>query len=213
MNNDIISCFKPLVDNRLEKLMESNSCLYDSVKEAMRYSINIGGKRVRPCLLLEFCNICKGNQDDALNIAAAIEMVHTYSLIHDDLPCMDNDDMRRGQPSCHKKYGEDIALLAGDALLTMAFNVITKCKNADPKDILSCSRILPDYAGVDGMVGGQVIELESEKKQIDVGTLLQLCSLKTARLIQAACLMGCVISGASEKLCNAAYDDGYYLGI
>ena len=213
MSKDIISCYKQLVDDRLQLLLNSKPTLYEDVREAMRYSVSIGGKRIRPCLLMEFADICGGDREDALNIAAALEMVHTYSLIHDDLPCMDNDDMRRGMPSCHKKFGEDIALLAGDALLTLAFKVISTCKNSKPDNILKCVNILSDFAGVDGMVGGQVIDLQSEEKRVDDKTLLQMCTLKTARLIQAACLMGCVISNASEEEQKAAFDFGYNLGV
>ena len=213
MSKDIISCYKQLVDDRLQLLLNSKPTLYEDVRDAMRYSVSIGGKRIRPCLLMEFADICGGDREDALNIAAALEMVHTYSLIHDDLPCMDNDDMRRGMPSCHKKFGEDIALLAGDALLTLAFNVISTCKNSNPDNILKCVNILSDFAGVDGMVGGQVIDLQSEEKRVDDKTLLQMCTLKTARLIQAACLMGCVISNASEEEQKAAFDFGYNLGV
>lgn len=213
MSKDIISCYKQLVDDRLKLLLNSKPTLYEDVRDAMRYSVSIGGKRIRPCLLMEFADICGGDREDALNIAAALEMVHTYSLIHDDLPCMDNDDMRRGMPSCHKKFGEDIALLAGDALLTLAFNVISTCKNSNPDNILKCVNILSDFAGVDGMVGGQVIDLQSEEKRVDDKTLLQMCTLKTARLIQAACLMGCVISNASEEEQKAAFDFGYNLGV
>lgn len=213
MSKDIISNYKQLVDDRLQLLLNSKPTLYEDVRDAMRYSVSIGGKRIRPCLLMEFADICGGDREDALNIAAALEMVHTYSLIHDDLPCMDNDDMRRGMPSCHKKFGEDIALLAGDALLTLAFNVISTCKNSNPNNILKCVNILSDFAGVDGMVGGQVIDLQSEEKRVDDKTLLQMCTLKTARLIQAACLMGCVISNASEEEQKAAFDFGYNLGV
>ena len=213
MSKDIISCYKQLVDDRLQLLLNSKPTLYEDVRDAMRYSVSIGGKRIRPCLLMEFADICGGDREDALNIAAALEMVHTYSLIHDDLPCMDNDDMRRGMPSCHKKFGEDIALLAGDALLTLAFKVISTCKNSKPDNILKCVNILSDFAGVDGMVGGQVIDLQSEEKRVNDKTLLQMCTLKTARLIQAACLMGCVISNASEEEQKAAFDFGYNLGV
>ncbi len=213
MSKDIISNYKQLVDDRLQLLLNSKPTLYEDVRDAMRYSVSIGGKRIRPCLLMEFADICGGDREDASNIAAALEMVHTYSLIHDDLPCMDNDDMRRGMPSCHKKFGEDIALLAGDALLTLAFNVISTCKNSNPDNILKCVNILSDFAGVDGMVGGQVIDLQSEEKRVDDKTLLQMCTLKTARLIQAACLMGCVISNASEEEQKAAFDFGYNLGV
>ena len=179
MNKDIVAYYKPFVDERLDSLLKGNDTLYEVARDAMRYSVSIGGKRIRPCLLMEFASICVGDKDDALNLAAAIEMVHTYSLIHDDLPCMDNDDMRRGMPSCHKMYGEDIALLAGDALLTRAFNVISECKNSKPENILKCINILSHFAGVDGMVGGQVIDLKSEGQRVEADTLIKLSAWAT----------------------------------
>lgn len=213
MSNTIISKYKPLIDNRLNELIWASGSNYDSVLNAMKYSISIGGKRIRPCLLLEFARICGGDENDALNLGCALEMVHTYSLIHDDLPCMDNDDLRRGMPSCHKKFGEDIALLAGDGLLTLSFNIIAQCKNTSVENVIKCIDILSSYSGAHGMIGGQIIDLESENKEISIDVLKELCELKTARLLQAACQMGCIISEADETLQNAAYEYGYNLGM
>ena len=169
------------------------------VCEAMRYSVENGGKRIRPVLTLEFCRLCGGDVKDALPLACAIEMVHTYSLIHDDLPCMDNDDMRRGKPSCHIKYGEDFALLAGDGLLTYAFETICSSKFAErkPAAALEAIKVLSSFAGVLGMIGGQVIDLKSEGKCVGLDVLSKMDELKTGALIKASCLLG-VIAGEGD---------------
>lgn len=213
INSEIINKYKPLIDKKLQEILKDAPPEYAILEDAMKYSLSIGGKRIRPCLLIEFANICGGDTEDALNLATAIECIHTYSLIHDDLPCMDNDDMRRGQPSCHKKFGEDIALLAGDALLTFAFSLVTRCKRSNPLNIIRCVEILSAYSGKNGMIGGQVIDLQSEGKEIDNGKLLTMYTLKTSMLLQAACYMGCIISGATGEQQNAAYQYGKNLGI
>lgn len=173
----------------------------ESVCEAMEYSLTAGGKRLRPVLALEFCRVCGGDVKKALRSACAIELVHTYSLIHDDLPCMDDDDYRRGRQSCHKKYGEDIALLAGDALNTLAFQVIAE--EAENGNIsfdtgIRLISILSSNIGVNGMIGGQVIDLESEGREITLRTLDTLQEKKTVALIEAACLMGCILAGVEK---------------
>lgn len=213
INSEIINKYKPLIDKKLQEILKDAPPEYAILEDAMKYSLSIGGKRIRPCLLMEFANICGGDTEDALNLATAIECIHTYSLIHDDLPCMDNDDMRRGKPSCHKKFGEDIALLAGDALLTFAFSLVTRCKRSNPLNIIRCVEILSAYSGKNGMIGGQVIDLQSEGKEIDNGKLLTMYTLKTSMLLQAACYMGCIISGATGEQKNAAYQYGKNLGI
>ena len=141
------------------------------IREAMLYSLKNGGKRVRPMLTLAFCEVCGGNVYDALPFACAVEMIHTYSLIHDDLPCMDDDDLRRGKPSCHKQFGEANALLAGDGLLTLAFETLAKAENIKSADIVRAVGVLSNLAGYAGMIGGQVIDLLSEEKQVDFETL------------------------------------------
>lgn len=213
MKSDIVTRYKLTVDETLKTCLSYNEELYASVIEAMNYSVSIGGKRVRPCLLMEFANICGGNEESALNMACALEMIHTYSLIHDDLPSMDNDDLRRGMPSCHIKFGEATALLAGDALLTHAFYTASTTPKAKPENVNRCISVLSRYSGVNGMVGGQVIDLESEGKSVPYEVLETLCELKTSRLLQAACTMGCIISDADEALINAAYNYGKYLGL
>lgn len=169
------------------------------VTDAMRYSIQNGGKRIRPMLTLEFCRVCGGDPKAALPFACAVEMIHTYSLIHDDLPCMDDDDLRRGKLSCHKQFGENYALLAGDGLLTLAFETLTKATDVAPSDIVRAVRVLSDLAGVNGMIGGQVIDLLSEEKQVDYDTLHCIDKLKTGALIKSAALLGCIAAGVQDE--------------
>ena len=173
------------------------------VIESMRYSLLAGGKRIRPVMVLAFCQLCGGDPQQALPFACAVEMVHTYSLIHDDLPCMDDDDLRRGRPTNHKVYGEAMALLAGDGLLTKAFETALSFSGV-PEDALRGARILAQCAGADGMVGGQCIDLDSEGKDVDLELLREMDQGKTVALISAACQMGCVAAGAEESLLEKA---------
>ena len=161
----------------------------ESVVQAMEYSLVNGGKRLRPVFTLEFAQACGGNREDALPFACAMEYVHTYSLIHDDLPCMDNDDLRRGKPSCHKAFGEDTALLAGDALLTHAFEIIASSDLSDDKKV-SASLLLAQNAGVGGMIGGQVIDLIYEKENPTVKQPQLYAGGKAARIGYMLCLAG-----------------------
>ncbi len=211
--NNIISKYKAEINKRLDEKLVCENELHKVVFDAMKYSLSVGGKRIRPCLVMEFAEICGGNKDAALDMACAIEMIHTYSLIHDDLPCMDNDDLRRGLPSCHKKFGEDIALLAGDGLLTQAFITASSCCNTDNDNVVKCISILASCAGSNGMIGGQVIDLQSEGKSVGVETLSVLNALKTSKLIEASAMMGCAISGACSEKIKAAQSFGYNLGI
>ena len=176
------------------------------VHEAMGYSLSIGGKRIGAVLVLEFCRVCGGNIEDALSLAAALEMIHTYSLIHDDLPCMDNDDMRRGMPSCHVKYGYEYALLAGDGLLTAAFGVIADSDFAkkNPASAIKAVSMLSELAGANGMIGGQVIDLKNENRSADLKTLQKMDELKTGALIKCAALLGCIAADANEEKTSAA---------
>lgn len=196
-----------LIEDGLDRLIPGTDCLQGDVMRAMRYSAQNGGKRVRPILTLEFARLCGLDEESALPFACAVEMIHTYSLIHDDLPCMDNDDMRRGNPSCHIQFGEDTALLAGDGLLTLAFEVMLRRSDSRkilPRNILAAAGILAADAGVAGMIGGQVIDLMSEGRQIDIETLRTMDRLKTGALIDAACRLGCVIAGATKEQQEAA---------
>lgn len=178
------------ISNRLNTLMRENMpCV---VSDAMKYSVENGGKRIRPFLSVEFAKACGGNIDTAIDFGCAVEMIHTYSLIHDDLPCMDNDDMRRGKPSCHKAFGEDNALLAGDALLTESFTVLSSVKNIPYKNIVNAVSCLSTLAGINGMVGGQVLDLQFEETSPNPEDILEMYSLKTCALIKAACVLGCI---------------------
>jgi len=164
------------------------------VVSAMKYSLLNGGKRVRAVLILEFCDILGVDLDEAVKLAGAIEMIHCYSLIHDDLPCMDDDDLRRGKPSCHIKFGESIALLAGDGLLTEAFNLISNTNFSD-KIKIDIIKELSRAIGHTGMIAGQAIDLCSENKNIDLDTLNRLHRLKTGKLIVASCKIASIITG------------------
>lgn len=188
------------------------NCTQQTIWKAMQYSLAAGGKRLRPALTLAFCRLCGGETKLALPFAVAAEMVHTYSLIHDDLPCMDNDDLRRGKPTSHKVFGEGMAVLAGDALLTMAFAL---CMEADVEAQSKCAAVhtLSRCAGADGMIGGQVIDLESEGRDISLDTLIELQTLKTGALLEAACALGCIAAGGTETQLSAARDYAYNLGL
>lgn len=201
-----------LISDRLDVLLSAN--LPSTVLDAMKYSVANGGKRIRPILTVEFAKIVNGNIPCALDFGCAVEMIHTYSLIHDDLPCMDNDDMRRGKPSCHKAFGEDTALLAGDALLTEAFGTISACKDVDDRNIIRAVLFLSSFAGINGMVGGQVLDLQFEETMPTVDEVLKMYSLKTCGLIKAACVLGCLTSNEyNENIINAAIDYAENLGI
>ena len=200
--------------NKIEKSLETKlpDDLNDIVQKAMKYSIFSDAKRIRPLLALEFCNIAGGNYEDAIDYACAVEMVHTYSLIHDDLPCMDDDDMRRGKPSCHKQFGEEYALLAGDALLTYAFETISLCDNDADKN---CKAVLnlSKCSGFNGMILGQSMDLQNECKAVDLDTIKTTDYLKTSKLIECACVMGCIAAGSDEKMIQSAINYSRCMGI
>lgn len=182
---------------------------------AMAYACEEGGKRLRPVLTLEFCRLCGGDPLRALPFACAIEMIHSYSLVHDDLPCMDNSPLRRGRPSVHAAFGEDVALLAGDALLNRAFEVMLDPRSREgiaPEAALRAAGSLADAAGIAGMAGGQAIDLQSEGKPTDLAELEQLQRGKTAALFLAACEMGCYLAQAEPQKLAAARQYGEELG-
>lgn len=185
---------------------------YGILLEAMRYSLLAGGKRLRPVLLLAFCEACGGMAERALPAAAAVEMIHTYSLIHDDLPCMDNDDYRRGRLTCHMVYGEDIATLAGDALLTAAFRYVTQAEGT-PEQVLRCVSILSQAAGEHGMVAGQILDLEGEQRTLSEAELRLVHQHKTGDMIRAACQIGTVLGGGTEQMIEAAGAFALHLGL
>ena len=163
--------------------------------DSEQYSLFAGGKRIRPTLVLEFCRLFGGREEAALPFAAAVEMIHTYSLIHDDLPCMDNDDLRRGKPTNHKVYGDAIALLAGDALLTGAFEVAATNTEVTPDVAAMATAYLAANAGRYGMIGGQVMDIEGEHRKLSPEELLKLHSMKTGALINASCVLGALAAG------------------
>ena len=201
-----------LVEKYLNACIEKSSYGEEIVADAMRYSLQNGGKRIRPVLVLEFARICGGDVVRALPFAAAIEMIHTYSLIHDDLPCMDDDDMRRGKPSCHKKYGEEYALLAGDGLLTLAFEMLTKSDFSD-KQKVQAVKTLSTHAGYQGMIGGQTVDLMSEGKKVSLDRLKLMDNLKTGKLINCAALLGCISADADKEKTDAAIKFTNALGL
>ena len=201
-------------ESTLKKFSNKNKLgLQSSVADAMDYSLEAGGKRIRPVLVLAFCHMCGGDYRKAAAPAAAIEMIHTFSLIHDDLPCMDNDDFRRGKPSCHKKFGEACAVLAGDALAIRPFQVIAESELNDSMKIkliaeLACS------SGAEGMIGGQIIDMENEQRSTVNGENLRMMyALKTGRLIKTSCVMGCIAAEASDEQVKNAEEYAHCLGL
>lgn len=171
---------------------------YADLQEAIEYSLLAGGKRLRPVLTLETCRMCGGDPQKALPFACAVEMIHTYSLIHDDLPAMDDDDLRRGRPTNHKVYGEATAILAGDGLLTAAFGLLAQA-SVPPEAIVEAVSCLSAAAGPSGMVGGQVLDMAGEGRALTRSELELLQSLKTGALICAAAELGCIAAGSSSN--------------
>lgn len=200
---EMLNAYQSMVEAALAEAVSFAPGERSAVTEAMSYSLMAGGKRIRPALTLEFCRVCGGDPVRALPLACGLEMIHTYSLIHDDLPCMDNDDLRRGKPSCHKAYGEATALLAGDGLLTLAFQTLLSA-DLPPQILREAGLVLARAAGVAGMIGGQVMDLANEGKTVDIDTLRQTDRLKTGALIRAAAALGCIASGGSAEQRAAA---------
>src|SRR5215470_20232219 len=187
------------VDAALEKLLPADTAPPSSIHTAMRYSVFAGGKRIRPILCLEAARIFSSDVAPALYPASAIECIHTYSLIHDDLPALDNDDLRRGKPTCHKRFGEATAILAGDALLTLAFETVAAAP-VDASRRVAMVREIADAAGtVRGMVGGQVADLEAEGKPVGPEMLEYIHRSKTAALIRASITAGALCAGAPDE--------------
>lgn len=183
------------VETLLESYLENDDTDIERLFEAQRYAILDGGKRIRPFLVNEFCRLFGGNDEVALPYACAVEMIHNYSLIHDDLPCMDDDDFRRGRPSNHKAFGYSTALLAGDALLTHAFKVIAENEKASAEQNLCAINILASSSGDNGMIGGQIMDLHGETEKLDMETLLKVQRLKTGALIECSARLGALAAG------------------
>lgn len=206
-----------LIYSEASETSEKSEISDNTIIQAVRYSVLGGGKRIRGALVLEFCRVFKGDIEKAAPIAAALEMVHAFSLIHDDLPCMDDDDFRRGKPSCHKKYGEATALLAGDLLLTAAFNTVSATaflpKGLKPANVVSISSALS--GATFEMIKGQQRDMDLEKspEKVTEQELLAMYSRKTCALLSAACVCGAMCAGASEKKLHDARGYGFALGL
>lgn len=203
--------YKALIDSELEKFFCGEDMPQKGLFESMKYSLTAGGKRIRPILVLEFCRISGGDVDKALPIACAIEMLHTYSLIHDDLPCMDNDDLRRGKTTNHVVYGECTAVLAGDALQAESFGTILRSEL--PAEVRAdCAEILADAVGADGMCGGQYLDMIGENKLLNEDELNEINTRKTGALLTAACRMGVAAAGGTAAQMEAAAMFGAAIG-
>ena len=208
--------YAEMTEEALMRYLPEVDCLQKSVIEACRYSLSAGGKRIRPALVMEFCRVCGDDPETALPVACAIEMLHTFSLIHDDLPCMDDDDMRRGKPSCHKAFGEAAAVLAGDALAMLPYQIIAEAglkKTLSQDAALKIIKLLGELSGVWGMIGGQTVDLEQENKRPDVAVILEMYRMKTGALLEFCCRAGCIAAGAGADKQLAAGSYGQRLGL
>ena len=188
-----------LIEGRILEYLSDDRHTYKELIDAMRYGVSTGGKRIRPTLAIEFARLFGADDEVVIPYACAIEMIHSYSLIHDDLPCMDNDDLRRGKPTNHKVFGEAAAMLAGDALLTCAFGVAASNKNASDKQNNDAVILLSKRAGANGMCGGQMIDLDGEKRKLSYDELLEMNLLKTGALMCTSALLGCIAAGVYHE--------------
>ena len=187
-----------VVEKALESYYSCNDSDFQNLIDAQKYGLLGGGKRIRAFLTLELCRLFSGNSALALPYACAIEMIHASSLVHDDMPCMDNDDMRRGKPSTHKQFGESIALLSGDAMMCKAFEIIANNSNLSAKANLEAVKILSNSTGDNGMLAGQTIDIRAATQKLDFETLVRLHKLKTGKLISASAKIGCIAAGVCE---------------
>ncbi len=210
---EILSAKAKNIEEKIYTYLPTGDVPQATIYRAMEYSLRAGGKRLRPILMTETAEMCGGNADTVIPFAAAMEMIHTYSLIHDDLPCMDNDDLRRGKPTNHKVFGEGMAVLAGDALLNKAFEITSACTDIAPEKVLRAINMLAVSSGTEGMIGGQVIDIESEGKPITLDELRYLHSLKTGAIIRSACTIGALLGGGSEEDIAACDEYALNLGI
>jgi geranylgeranyl diphosphate synthase type II len=207
---------KALVEMALDGLLPGEELYPPVIFQAARYSLMAGGKRLRPILCLAAAEAVGGKAEAVMPVACALELIHTYSLIHDDLPAMDNDDYRRGKLTSHKVFGEDIAILAGDALLTEAFNLLARrdlMPGVPPERLLDVTREVSEAAGWFGMVAGQVLDIRSEGKTVDVKTLQQIHRLKTGAMIRVSLRAGAILSGASAAALASLSDYGRQIGL
>lgn len=200
------------IDKELEKYFETKKCPHGSIYDAMKYSLFAGGKRLRPILMLKMNEMLGGSREEVMPFACALEMIHTYSLIHDDLPAMDNDDMRRGVPTCHIKFGEATAILAGDALLNKAFEIVSRYSGEYPERAMRAINMLSVSSGTEGMIGGQIIDMENEGKDIEIDLLKKLHLMKTGAIIRSACTIGVLMAGGTEEQIKAVDEFAINLG-
>ena len=203
---------KQQVEQALLQAIARDEHVLNGLWEVMEYSLMAGGKRIRPVLVLEFCRAAGGQPEAALPAACAVEMLHTYSLIHDDLPCMDDDDLRRGRPTSHVKFGEWKALLAGDALQAEALRILL-CSEMAADRRAACAALLARAAGVQGICGGQYLDLEGEGQSLSQAQLTEIHRRKTCSLLSAACQMGVAAAGGNEAMQEAADRYGQALGM
>ena len=213
---EMLAEYAEMTEEALEKYLPETECLQKTLINAARYSLSAGGKRLRPALVMEFCRICGDEPDTALPAACAIEMTHTFSLIHDDLPCMDDDDLRRGKPSCHKAFGEAAAVLAGDALAIMPYQILADAgirNRLSPDASLKIIKLLSELSGFYGMTGGQIIDLENEEKKVPEAIILEMYRMKTGALLEFCCRAGCIAAGAGAAEQLAAGSFGRRLGV
>lgn len=202
-----------LINSKLNELLNKHSSTEDSVYQAMKYSILNGGKRLRPVLALEFCKACGKNPERALSFACAVELIHSTSIIQDDLPAMDNASMRRGQPTCHIKFGESVAILASDALSVMAFEFVLSEANTNKLTTLKATKALINAIGFDGLVGGQTLDINNQNNPIDIDALKKIYYMKTEVLFNVAAELGCVAANASKKKIVAAKKYAQKIGL
>ena len=200
-------------DGYLDKYLAEKDNPQNIIYKAMRYSVFAGGKRLRPILMMNTCNMCGGDVNEVIPFACALEMIHTYSLIHDDLPAMDNDDLRRGMPTSHIKFGEATAILAGDALLNKAFEVVSQYNGNNPQRAIKAMNMLAVSSGTEGMIGGQIVDMESEGKDITLDELKYLHLNKTGAIIRSACTVGALMGGASDGEIKAVDEFAQNLGV
>lgn len=200
------------IDSVLKKYLTFKDNPQSIIYEAMNYSIFAGGKRLRPILMTETCRMCGGSDEEVLPFACAMEMIHTYSLIHDDLPAMDNDDLRRGMPTNHIKFGEANAILTGDALLNKAFETALSYNGKHPKRAFRAAKILADSSGTEGMIGGQIVDIANEHKSVTAEELKYMHLLKTGAIIRSSCTIGAVMAGADEAEITAVDEYAKNLG-
>jgi geranylgeranyl diphosphate synthase, type II len=200
------------IDKALRLYLPSEKEYPPRLHQAMRYAVFSGGKRIRPILALAACEAVGGDEKKVLPAACALELIHCYSLVHDDLPSMDNDDLRRGKPTCHKKFGEDLAVLTGDALLTLAFKVLAE-SGKNSKESLKVIATVAEAVGSRGMVGGQAAELAFQKKDMDLAAIEYINTHKTGALIAVSLRVGAMLGGASKRQTTALYSYGKSLGL